>query len=163
MADILKTWQMYASQSTLLLYFSIIFFKFENDNRRHHRKSDKCTHPHCHAFLAYSQSPAFGLKFCNSALLILTCYFTKWGILSFAQGKVILAVMKQLKQLQIKPRILKEKKSEAPTGFEPMTCYTGVMLYQLSYEAYRVSIGIKAHCSAVITRHIIEIPPDFRN
>ena len=110
MADILKTWQMYASQSTLLLYFSIIFLKFENDNRRHHRKSDKCTHPHCHAFLAYSQSPAFGLKFCNSALLILTCYFTKWGILSFAQGKVILAVMKQLKQLQIKPRILKERK-----------------------------------------------------
>ena len=70
--------------------------------------------------------------------------------------------MKQLKQLQIKLRIQK-KNSEAPTRFETMTCFTGAMLYQLSYEAYRVSTGIKAHCLAVITRHIIEIPPDFRN
>ena len=35
------------------------------------------------------------------------------------------------KQLQIKPR----KSSEAAMGFEPMTCNTGAVLYQLSYEA----------------------------
>ena len=40
--------------------------------------------------------------------------------------------VEHLKQLQRKPR----KKSEASTGFEPMTSInTGAMFYQLSYEA----------------------------
>ena len=46
------------------------------------------------------------------------------------QVKVIFAVVKQLKQLQRKPR----KKSEAPLGFKPMTSVIPVR-YQLSYEA----------------------------
>ena len=44
--------------------------------------------------------------------------------------KVIFAVVKQLKQLQRKPR-----NSKASTGFEPMTSANLPMLYQLSYEA----------------------------
>ena len=47
--------------------------------------------------------------------------------------KLILAVMKQLKQLQRKPR----KNSEASTGFEAMT-NTGTMIYQQSYKALLV-------------------------
>ena len=45
--------------------------------------------------------------------------------------KVILAVVKQLKQLQRKPG----KYPEAPAGFEPDLRDTSAMLYQLSYEA----------------------------
>ena len=42
------------------------------------------------------------------------------------QVKVILAVMEQLKKLQINPR---KKNSESSTGFEPDLHDTGAMLY----------------------------------
>ena len=55
----------------------------------------------------------------------------KLVIIIIVEVKEIFAMVKYLKQLQIKPR----KNSEPPTGFEPIRTDTGAMLYRLSYEA----------------------------